>query len=187
MLAPLLIGSAMVVANMAIQIAVLLFVIGLLFREASERPIPHGWAGQTRILGWVVLLLFLGHVLQFATWAALFFYLGEFSDYATAFYHSAVNFTSLGYGDIVMSERWRLLGALEAANGVLMFGLSAGAILSVMTRMLNAERPTSTRVTTQELTDRKQTCMSNWPSWRSSSSSTASSRRAWNARSTPAR
>jgi voltage-gated potassium channel Kch len=141
MLAPLLVGSAMVVANMAIQIAVLLFVIRLLIREASERPIPHGWAGQTRILGWVVLILFLGHVLQFATWAALFVYLDEFSDYATSFYFSAVSFTSLGYGDIVMSERWRLLGALEAANGVLMFGLSAGAILSVMTRILNAERP----------------------------------------------
>jgi len=43
-----------------------------------------------------------------------------------------VNFTSLGYGDIVMSEKWRLLGALEAGNGVLMFGLSASTILSIM-------------------------------------------------------
>ena len=40
-----------------------------------------------------------------------------------------VNFATLGYGDIVMSERWRLLGPLEAANGILMFGVST----SVMT------------------------------------------------------
>ena len=53
----------------------------------------------------------------------------------TAFYHSAVNFASLGYGDIVMSEKWRLLGALEASNGVLMFGLSAGTLLAVMTNL----------------------------------------------------
>ena len=64
-------------------------------------------------------------------------YLGEFSDFATAFYHSMVNFASLGYGDIVMSERWRLLGAIEACNGVLMFGLSAGTMLSVMTFLLS--------------------------------------------------
>ena len=48
-----------------------------------------------------------------------------------------MNFSSLGYGDITMSERWRLLGALEAGNGVLMFGLSTGTIFSVMTRLFN--------------------------------------------------
>lgn len=58
-------------------------------RDADEGPISHGWAAQTRILEWVVLLLFLGHVLPFATGALLFMYLGEFSDIATAFYHSA--------------------------------------------------------------------------------------------------
>lgn len=141
MLVTLLIGSAMVVGNMAIQIFVVTFVIRLLLSKASERPTPLGWAGQTRVLGWVVLLLFLGHVLQFATWAVPFVYLGEFSDFDTAFYFSAVSFTSLGYGDIVMSERWRVLGAFEAANGVLMFGLSAGAILSVMTWILKVESP----------------------------------------------
>ena len=47
---------------------------------------------------------------------------------------------ALGYGDIVMSEEHRLLGALEAANGVLMFGLSAGAILSVMNGLFNRHK-----------------------------------------------
>jgi hypothetical protein len=83
----------------------------------------------------VLLLLFAGHMGQIAIWAMLYMNLGEFDDFLTAFYHSAVNFSSLGYGDIVMSERWRLLGALEAANGVLMFGLSTGTILSVMNRL----------------------------------------------------
>ena len=80
---------------------------------------------------------------MFATWAMLFLWMGEFEDFATAFYHSTVNFTSLGYGDIVMSEEHRLLGALEAANGVLMFGLSAGAILSVMNGMFNRHKGVS--------------------------------------------
>jgi hypothetical protein len=61
--------------------------------------------------------------------------LGEFTDMETAFYHSVVNFTSLGYGDIVMSPRWRLLGGLEAANGVLMFGVTTGSLMAVMSRL----------------------------------------------------
>ena len=143
MFIPLILGSVMVVGNMAIQIVALLFVIRMLMKRLARQPSHPGLILQTRTLGAIVLMLFLGHVLQFATWAALFTYLGEFTEFATAFYHSAVNFTSLGYGDIVMSERWRLLGALEAANGVLMFGLSAGAMLSMMNRILVRNLPKS--------------------------------------------
>lgn len=80
----------------------------------------------------VMCFLFLGHLLQFATWAAVFLAIGQFDSYATAFYFSATNFTSLGYGDIIMDPTWRLLGPLEAANGVLMFGLSAGFLVAVL-------------------------------------------------------
>ncbi|MDX1380587.1 MAG: ion channel [Xanthomonadales bacterium] len=135
MLAPLLLGSLMVVGNMAIQIWALLLVVGFLIRRMELVDDGSTGAHGTRLIGTVVLLLFLGHLLQFATWAVLFVALDEFQEFSTAFYHSSVNFTSLGYGDIVMSERWRLLGGLEAANGVLMFGLSAGAILSMMNRV----------------------------------------------------
>jgi hypothetical protein len=138
----LLIGSLMVVGTMAIQLFVLLFVLKMLVRLTNALPGARSeLMHQTKTLGAVILVLFLGHVLQFATWAALFVFLGEFSDYGTAFYHSTVNFTSLGYGDIVMSPQWRLLGGFEAANGVLMFGLSAGAILSMMNWMLRQDQP----------------------------------------------
>jgi hypothetical protein len=54
----------------------------------------------------------------------------------TAIYHSGVNFAGLGYGDIVMSESRRMLGPLEAANGVLMFGVSTavmtGAVIDIL-------------------------------------------------------
>jgi hypothetical protein len=88
----------------------------------------------------IMTMLFVGHMVQVAIWAVLFISLGEFSDFLTAFYHSMVNFASLGYGDIVMSEDWRLLGAIEASNGVLMFGLSAGAMLSIMSYLLTHDR-----------------------------------------------
>ena len=89
-----------------------------------------------------MLIVFIGHLLQVGLWALLFVSIGEFEDYSMAFYHSMVNFTSLGYGDLVMSEEWRLLGAMEAAGGILMFGISTGVGLAVFT-MLIQRRKTS--------------------------------------------
>jgi len=78
----------------------------------------------------VMLLLVAGNLTQVAIWALLFRLLGEFQSFNDAFYHSAVNFATLGYGDIVMSERHKLLGPLEAINGVLMIGASTAALMA---------------------------------------------------------
>ena len=73
------------------------------------------WGGAA-VLGAALLALLATSMVQIALWAAAFVWCGEFADFETAFYHSAVNFTTLGYGDIVMSRQWRLLGPLEAVN-----------------------------------------------------------------------
>ena len=72
----------------------------------------------------------LGNLAQVAIWALVFQWLGEFERFTDAFYHSAVNFATLGYGDIVMSDKHRLLGPLEAINGVLMIGVSTAALMA---------------------------------------------------------
>ena len=56
-----------------------------------------------------------------------------------AIYHSAVNFTSLGYGDIVMKQEWKLLGPLEAANGVLMLSMSAAALTAILQHIIRSQ------------------------------------------------
>jgi hypothetical protein len=61
---------------------------------------------------------------------------GEFVSFERAFYHSAVNYTSLGYGDIVMSQSWRLLGPLETMHGLLLFGISAALMFAVLSRIV---------------------------------------------------
>jgi hypothetical protein len=141
MLVNLLLGCITVFISMGIQVYVVVYmlryVIRIMGREERE---TDGFGFATYVISMVLLILFVGHLVQIAIWATLFIYLGEFSDFLTAFYHSTVNFASLGYGDIVMSEKWRLLGALEASNGVLMFGLSAGTMLSVMTNLFSHHR-----------------------------------------------
>ena len=135
MLMPLLIGSLALLVNMLIQIAAIVAIVGYLLRLVDSGRLLLTIGTDIKLVGTVLLVLFVGHVLQFSIWASLFLYLGEFSNFDSAFYHSVVNFTSLGYGDIVMSEKWRLLGGLEAANGLLMFGLTTGTFMAVMIRL----------------------------------------------------
>jgi hypothetical protein len=77
-------------------------------------------------------------LVEIALWALLFKICGEFPDFGAAFDHSAVNYTTLGYGDVIMTPSWRLLGPLEAANGMLMFGVSTAMIFAVILRLIQA-------------------------------------------------
>ena len=86
----------------------------------------------TILLSMVMLLMLFSNFVQMCIWAILFMLLGEFSDFGSALYFSAVNFATLGYGDIVMTDRWRLLGPLEAATGILMFGVSTAVMTAAV-------------------------------------------------------
>jgi hypothetical protein len=87
-----------------------------------------------------VLIMFIGTIAQVTVWGTLFVVLGEFDEAYEAIYHSAVNFSSLGYGDVVMSKGWKLLGPLEAVCGVLMLGMTAAALTVILQQMVNTQR-----------------------------------------------
>lgn len=141
MLLPLVIGTLTIFVNMLVQVLAVVVLIQFFVNRRSRKLKKGTILSDMWILSFALIVLFAGNIFQFAIWASLFMYLGEFQDFATAFYHSTVNFASLGYGDIVMSEQWRLLGALEAANGVLMFGLTAGTMFSIMQSMVRQHQP----------------------------------------------
>lgn len=136
MTAALLIGSGIFVATIVIQVLAIVFLLDFLRRRDRLGRFDDNLMVATGALSGAMLIIFVGHLLQVALWALLFVELGEFESYATAFYHSMVNFTSLGYGDLVMSDEWRLLGAMEAAGGLLMFGISTGVGLAVVSTLI---------------------------------------------------
>ena len=112
------------------------FLLPVVRRGVVREPF---WGGAA-VLGTTLVALVATALAQIALWAAAFVLCGEFADFEEAFYHSAVNFTTLGYGDIVMSRRWRLLGPLEAVNGSLMLGLSAAMLFTVLSRVAESHR-----------------------------------------------
>jgi hypothetical protein len=115
----------------------LLLVLDLRYYQANDARIrSDSFTSKMIVLNGVMVILVLGNLAQVAIWALLFLFLGEFEAFDDAFYHSAVNFATLGYGDIVMSEAHRLLGPLQAINGVLMIGFSTAVLMSTVTDLL---------------------------------------------------
>jgi len=116
----LLLGCGMIVLCLSLQILVVSYLLRGLSILEKKHLLRYSTLSIWTLLITVSLVLFIGNLCQAAIWAWLFLALGEYKDFVTALYFSLVNFTTLGYGDLVMSPERRILGALEAANGVLM-------------------------------------------------------------------
>ena len=106
--------------------------------RASMAGPRHFWRGVwlfIRRAGWIVFL----HLIQITAWALCYVWRGAMPDLQAALYFSAVTYTTTGYGDLVLPEDWRLVGAIEALTGILMCGLSTGSFFAVVSRMFRAE------------------------------------------------
>jgi hypothetical protein len=84
----------------------------------------------------VTLIAGVMHLIEICLWAIVYLLCGEMTTFESAFYFSAENYTALGYGDLVLTERWRLLGPLEAINGLLLIGLSTAGMFVVLNRLI---------------------------------------------------
>jgi len=72
------------------------------------------------------------HLIETAIWAGFYYARGLFDSYETALYFSLGTYSTIGYGDVVLPGRWRLLGGIEGISGVLLCGLSAAFIFAVV-------------------------------------------------------
>ena len=138
LLIPRAVGSAAVTCTILIHVLPLSATVSFVRREKKLGHLGISFREDMGIVVRVILYAFVAHLIEMALWAALFVMCGEFSYFATAFYHSAVNYTSLGYGDIIMSPSWKLLGPLETADGMLLFGVSTAMIFAVIQRLVEA-------------------------------------------------
>ena len=89
------------------------------------------------LIGTVVVLTTL-HIAQILVWALAYLHLlpaDVFSTLEEATYFSFVTFTTLGYGDITLTNVWRILSGIEALNGVLLIGWSTALLFSVVGRI----------------------------------------------------
>jgi hypothetical protein len=133
----LLLGTGLLVASLVSFAVAISLVVSLM-----SRVIRSGYSGErfwknVAIMIVITLVMAAAHLMEIVLWAAAYRASGEISTFETAFYFSAQNYTTLGYGDIVLSDHWRLLGPLEAINGVLLFGLSTAVMFAALGRLVS--------------------------------------------------
>ena len=88
--------------------------------------------GAELLIARLVGSLLLVHLADALVWAIFITLVGALPDVKLAAYFSLTSYTTVGYGDVVLPEPWRLLGPLEAAVGVLMLGWSTGILVAVI-------------------------------------------------------
>ena len=136
----LMIGFPAMLLCLVVQAAITFWSVRYYIRQLSNAAAPQRFLAGIWPLLVAMLVMVAGNFLQITLWGILFIWLGEFSELYEAVYHSAVNFASLGYGDIVMSKNWKLLGPLEAVNGVLMVGMSSAAMMVILQQLIKTQR-----------------------------------------------
>ena len=105
---------------------------------ANRTTATRFWLGTwlfIRLAGLIVLL----HLIEITSWALLYEWKGAMVDLQSALYFSAVTYTTTGYGDLVLPQEWRLVGAVEALTGILMCGWSTGFFFVVVSRMFQVD------------------------------------------------
>jgi hypothetical protein len=136
MLLALLIGAGVLLCSLLCYAMATVVIV-----DVVEHVLPghhtdlRFWRG-VGVMMTITLITAVTHLIEIALWAIVYLLCGELGTFERAFYFSAQNYTALGYGDITVSERWRLLGPLEAINGLLLFGVSTAVMFTVLNRLI---------------------------------------------------
>jgi len=135
MLRQFLLGGGVSVINIAIHSLVMAILVRIA-QLASAKDRLHPVLFLAAVMIPIVSLLMATHALEVIVWAAAYALADAAPAGADLVYFAFVNYTTLGYGDVVPVERWQLLGPMTAMNGVLMFGWSTAVIFEVLRRTM---------------------------------------------------
>jgi hypothetical protein len=137
MVVQLLVGGAVSIVNISIHALATTWVIQL-GRTMGESARSRSSVFLIRVMIVTVSVLMLAHFCEVCVWALAYSILKVMpaSAGASSIYFAFVNYTTLGYGDVVPVERWNLLGPVTAMNGVLLFGWSTAVIFEILRRAI---------------------------------------------------
>jgi hypothetical protein len=136
-LIPLLISLPIILTTIVIHAAAVQATVQFIEHEYHRKHAGvHFWK-DVAIATCVILLALFAHLLSVMIWAVAYVVSGQFTDFPTALYNSAMCYTGLGSG--VVSASWKFLEPLETVNGLIMFGVSTGMIFAVIQQLLQTK------------------------------------------------
>jgi Ion channel len=134
MIARLLIAGCLVATTVIIHAAGLGMVLIHVLRSTT-RPDARFWP-ITWLLIRVAWLLIVIHLIEIAVWALFFWWQKCLPDAESSFYFSGVTYATIGYGDLVLPQEWRLFGPVEGLTGILMCGLSTAFFFIIVSKKI---------------------------------------------------
>ena len=134
MIGNLALGAAIISATVLIHTVGLIGVTRLMNYVRAWFRLHRHEAGRTVAMIATVLALFVVHSVEIWLWALAYLTLGALSNIDTAIYFSITTFATIGYGDVVLSHDWRLLGSLEGISGLILIGWSIAYLVAASTR-----------------------------------------------------
>lgn len=140
MLNSILLGLGLAIVTISIHgFGTVMLVRRLIARSGEVKSeTHHNLYWQLRVLCFSAGVLLLLHIVEVIIWAVVYLMLVHaqpIDSFEESIYFSAVSFTSLGYGDIVLEEPWRLLSAIQAMTGILVCGWSTALLFAVVQRI----------------------------------------------------
>lgn len=139
MLIRLLQGGTLLALTVAIHAAVLSAMLNRL-RERGRGDVPLGFWAYSWLLARIAGVTVLAHLLEIALWAGFYAWQKALPSLEASFYFSSVTYATIGYGDVVLPETWRLLAAIEGLTGILMCGWSAAFFFAVVSNLYTRKR-----------------------------------------------
>jgi hypothetical protein len=136
MILPLVVATVLLLSGLLAYGAAMQLIVGVMVKVTRRGSSDLGFWKGTAVMAIVTMITAVAHLIQIALWAVAFLVCGQVSTFETAFCLSAQNFTAFGYGNVVLSENWRLLSPLEATNGLLFFGMSTAVLFAIMSQLI---------------------------------------------------
>ena len=135
MLDQFLVGAAVSVCNIAIHALVMAAVVRIA-QIAAAKGTSRQSLRLISVMTATVSVLMVAHASEVIVWSMAYAIVDAAPAGADLVYFAFVNYTTLGYGDVIPVQRWRLLGPMTAMNGVLLFGWSTAVIFEVLRRTM---------------------------------------------------
>ncbi len=135
----LTLASGMVCLTVGFHFIGLVLLTWILRRGGHRFNVHESVIGQGGLIVFVVLGIVSIHTVEIWLYAVAFLVIGALDEFEAALYFSTVSFSSIGYGDLVLDKSWRLLGAIEGVNGLILIAWSTAFLFSVTTRLRTLE------------------------------------------------
>ncbi|MBV9956990.1 MAG: two pore domain potassium channel family protein [Acidobacteria bacterium] len=149
MLTELLIAGGIVAVCVVIHVTGILLLAQRLLKHRARLERQSGLLDYALLLIVVFSIIILLHLIETALWAIFYQWQHLFRNFETSLYFSLGSYTTIGYGDVVLPQRWRLLGGIEGVSGVLLCGLSTAFIFVIVNALFEIHQQRQAALTCQ--------------------------------------